>query len=256
MSDTHAANKRPDNPRGWNRECKVLEICVDSIDGAIAAMNGGAGRVELCSSLSEGGLTPSAGLMRAAAALAVPCYAMIRPRSGLFVYSEAEVEIMLADIAMAQAAGLEGVVLGAQSVTGSLNMPLLRQLTAAAGDLGTTLHRVIDVVPEPLLALNQAIELGFERVLTSGAEPLAADGSALIAQMVSQAAGRISVMPGCGLTADNVAELMAFTGAKEVHAACGVRVPGDLAFSDFDPPAGRFETSEVQVREMVNRISS
>ena len=87
-------------------------------------------------------------------------------------------------------------------------------------------------------------------------ESLAPDGATLIAQMVSQAAGRISVMPGCGLTADNVVDVMAITGVQEVHAACSVRVPGDLAFSDFDPPGGRFETSETQVREMVNRIGS
>jgi len=238
------------------KEYNVLEVCVDSIDGVIAAMNGGARRVELCSSLSEGGLTPSAGLMHAAAALPVPCYAMIRPRSGLFGFSEAEAEIMLADIALVREVGLAGVVLGSQSADGGLNMPMLAQLIDAAGELGTTLHRVIDVVPGPLVALNQAIELGFDRVLTSGAEPFATDGAALIAQMVSQAAGRISVMPGCGLTAENVVDVMASTGAQEVHAACSVRVPGDLAFSDFDPPGGRFETSEAQVREMVNRIGS
>ncbi|KAE9630387.1 copper homeostasis protein CutC [Parasedimentitalea maritima] len=233
----------------------MLEVCVDTIDGVIAAMNGGAGRVELCSSLSEGGLTPSAGLMHAAAALPVPCYAMIRPRSGLFEFSDAEASVMLADIAMAREAGLAGVVLGAQNAARGLNVPMLATLMAAAGDLGTTLHRVIDVVPEPLVALSQAIDLGFERVLTSGAEPFAQDGTKLIAQMVTQAAGRISIMPGCGLTADNVAEVIAATGVEEVHASCNVRVAGDLAFSDFDPPSGRFETSETTVREMVNQMS-
>ncbi len=233
----------------------MLEICVDTIGGVAAAIKGGAGRVELCSSLSEGGLTPSAGLMRAAAKLPIPCYAMIRPRSGLFGFSESEAEIMLADIAMVQEAGLAGVVLGAQGDDGGLNMPLLAQLIAAAGDLGKTLHRVIDVVPEPLIALDQAMELGFERVLTSGAEPLAPDGAPLIAKMVSRAEGRLSVMPGCGLTADNVAEVMAVTGVHEVHAACSVKVSGDLAFSDFDPPGGRFETSQSEIREMVSQIS-
>ncbi|WP_294614750.1 copper homeostasis protein CutC [uncultured Roseovarius sp.] len=233
----------------------MLEVCVDTIDGVIAAMNGGAERVELCSSLSEGGLTPSVGLMRAAVALPISCYAMIRPRSGLFEFSEAEAKIMLADIGAAQRVGLAGVVLGAQNGDGGLNMPLLEQMIAAAGDLGTTLHRVIDVVPEPLIALGQAIELGFERVLTSGAKPFAQDGTDLIAQMVVKAAGRISVMPGCGLTAANVASVISATGVQEVHAACSVRVTGDVAFSDFDPPGGRFETSEAQIRAMVNQIS-
>ena len=233
----------------------MLEVCVDTIDGVIAAMNGGAGRVELCSSLSEGGLTPSAGLMQAAAALPIPCYAMIRPRSGLFEYSDDEARIMIADIAMVRQAGLAGVVMGAQDGEGNLNTRLLADLIAAAGDLGKTLHRVIDVVPEPLLALDQVIELGIDRVLTSGGEPLAPDGADLIAQMVSRSAGRISIMPGCGLTADNVAGVIAATGVHEVHAACNARVSGDPAFSDFDPPAGRYETSETEVRNMVRQIT-
>jgi copper homeostasis protein len=234
----------------------VLEICVDTIEGAHAAMRGGAGRVELCSSLSEGGLTPSAGLMHAAASLPIPCYAMIRPRSGLFHFSDAEARIMKRDIAAAREAGLAGVVLGAQAADGGLNLAMLAELVAAAGDLGTTLHRVIDVAPEPLVALEQAMELGFERVLTSGAEPFAPDGVELITEMVRRGAGRISVMPGCGLTAENVKGVMTRTGASEVHAACSVRVAGDPAFSDFDPPGGRFETSEAEVRAMVAAIAA
>jgi copper homeostasis protein len=234
----------------------VLEICVDTIEGAHAAMRGGAGRVELCSSLSEGGLTPSAGLMHAAASLPIPCYAMIRPRSGLFHFSDAEARIMKRDIAAAREAGLAGVVLGAQAADGGLNLAMLAELVAAAGDLGTTLHRVIDVVPEPLVALEQAMELGFERVLTSGAEPFAPDAVELITEMVRRGAGRISVMPGCGLTAENVKGVMTRTGASEVHAACSVRVAGDPAFSDFDPPGGRFETSEAEVRAMVAAIAA
>ena len=163
----------------------MLEVCVDTFDGATVALKGGAGRVELCSSLSEGGLTPSAGLMRAAAALPIPCYAMIRPRNGLFVFSETEVEIMLADIAMARDTGLAGVVLGAQSTDSTLNVAVLERLVIAAGAMGKTLHRVIDVVPDPLAALNEVIGLGFERVLTSGAEPLAPDGVSLIKQMIT-----------------------------------------------------------------------
>jgi copper homeostasis protein len=233
----------------------MLEVCVDTIEGAEAAVMGGAGRIELCSSLSEGGLTPSAGLMRAAARLPVPSYAMIRPRSGLFDFSEPEVLIMLDDIRAARNAGLAGVVLGAQGPGGGLDTALLARLVAAAGDLGCTLHRVIDVVPDPLAALEQAIELGFERVLTSGAEPFAPEGVGLIAEMVIRADGRIGVMPGCGLTVENVAGIIAATGASEVHAACRVPVPGDTAFSDFDPPGGRFETSEDEVRAMVAAIS-
>ncbi len=176
---------------------------------------------------------------------------MIRPRSGLFHFTPEDEAIMHHDIAAARDAGLAGVVLGAQGPEGGLDTGMLARLSDTAGTMGRTLHRVIDVVPDPLAALDQAMALGFERVLTSGAQPLAPDGTALIARMVARAAGRMSVMPGCGLEPDNVARVLAETGAREVHAACSRPVPGDPAFSDFDPPGGRRETSEAEVRAMV-----
>ncbi|MEM1388740.1 MAG: copper homeostasis protein CutC [Pseudomonadota bacterium] len=232
----------------------LLEVCVDTIEGAEAAMRGGAGRIELCAALSEGGLTPSVGLVRAAAELPIPVYAMIRPRSGLFDFSDAEIRVMQVDIAVVKDAGLAGVVLGVQGVDGGLAVDVLRDLLGSASGMGATLHRVIDVVPDPLRALDQAIELGFARVLTSGAQPLAPDGVALISAMVARAAGRIGVMPGCGLTAENVAGVVAATGVREVHAACNIAAPGDRAFSDFDPPGGRFVTSEADVARMVRAL--
>lgn len=229
----------------------MLEVCVDTLAGAEAAVAGGAARIELCAALSEGGLTPSAGLMGASARLPVPVFAMIRPSAGLFHFTSAEVDLMCADVAQARRAGLAGVVLGVQSDDGSLDTCALARLISAAEGLGTTLHRVIDVVPNPLTALDQAIELGFDRVLTSGAQPLAPDGTGLIRQMVERARGRVSVMPGCGLTPENVAAVIAETGVTEVHAACSLKVPGDPAFSDFDPPGGRYATSVDEVRRMV-----
>ena len=212
-----------------------LEVCVDTYQGACSAIAGGAARIELCSSLSEGGLTPSAGLMQAAARLKTPCFAMIRPRSGLFGFSEADVRVMLADIRSARDAGLAGVVLGVQNAEGDLDTQVLRQLLEAAGSMGKTLHRVIDVVPDPITALDQAMALGFDRVLTSGAQPLAPDGADLIREIVRRSDGKLAVMPGCGLTPENVRSVLEFTGAYEVHASCNEPVPGDPAFSDFDP---------------------
>ena len=232
----------------------ALEICVDTLSGVETARRGGAQRVELCSSLSEGGLTPSWGLMRAAAHLPIPCYAMIRPRAGLFAFSEAEIAFMIDDVTAARQAGLAGVVLGVQNATGDLDRPSLQRLIDAAGPMGTTRHRVIDVVPDPLRALGTAMELGFDRVLTSGGAPFAPEGQTLISNMVEMAQGRISIMPGCGLDASNVAGLVRATGVLEVHAACHLPAPGDRAFSDFDPPGGRFETSEHEVREMVQAL--
>ena len=228
-----------------------LEVCVDTIDGVLAAKAGGAARVELCAALSEGGLTPSPGMMRAAAKLQIPCYAMIRPRSGLFFFSEAEIEVMVGDVDAARRAGLAGVVLGVQEPRGGLNLDALARLREAARGMGTTLHRVIDVVPDPLAAVDQAAGLGFDRVLTSGAAPQAPEGLAMIRAMQVKANGRLSVMPGCGLTPGNLAEVVRQTGTREVHAACAVPVPDAETFSDFDPPSGRMKTDENQVREMV-----
>ena len=232
-----------------------LEICIDSLAGAEAAQAGGADRVELCASLSEGGLTASQGMMQAVARLDIPAFAMIRPRSGLFHFSAAEVDIMCADIINAREAGLAGVVLGAQGADGGLDPTVLLRLLDAAGPLPATLHRVIDVVPDPLAALEQAIDLGFERVLTSGAAPEAPEGRDMIRAMVARADGRISVMPGCGLEPDNVAELVRETGVREIHAACLSSVDGPRAFSDFDPPGGRFVTDADKVRAMVEALA-
>lgn len=232
-----------------------LEVCVDTIGGVLAAKAGGAARVELCAALSEGGLTPPVGLMRAAAEVGIPCVAMIRPRSGLFFFEAAEKAMMLDDISAARNAGLEGVVLGVQSVDGGLDVACLERLRAAAVGMETTLHRVIDVVPDPLVALDQAISLGFDRVLTSGAAPVAPEGVETIATLMARAKGRLSVMPGCGLTPDNVAEIVARTGVNEVHAACSVKVPEAQTFSDFDPASGRMKTDEIEVRAMVTVLA-
>ena len=134
----------------------------------MAAVQGGADRIELCSSLAEGGLTPSFGLMQSAAKLPVPCVAMIRPSAGNFQFKTSDVDIMLADIDAAGSAGLTGVVLGSQSVHGTLDLEVLSRLVNHAQELSCSLHRVIDVVDDPLQAIDDAVTLGFKRVLTSG----------------------------------------------------------------------------------------
>lgn len=227
-----------------------LEVCVDTFDGARAAQDGGADRVELCSALSEGGLTPSVGLMRQAATLSIPVFAMIRPRAGLFHFSDADEAIMLADIQAAKEAGLEGVVLGAQKSDRRLDEARLKRLLAAADGMGSTLHRVIDVVPDPLEALDTAIQLGFDRVLTSGAAADAPDGVAMLRDMVARADGRISVMAGCGLTHQNVAAFMRDTGVAEIHASCAEKIADERIFSDFSPASGRATTSKHMVQLM------
>lgn len=233
----------------------LLEVCVDTIEGAQAAICAGAGRLELCAALSEGGLTPSVGLMQAAASLSVPCYAMIRPRAGLFQFTRDEERIMLADINAAKNAGLDGVVLGAQENDGQLDVAMLERLSLAAGSLGRTLHRVIDVVPDQLQAVDIAIDLGFERVLTSGGSATAVEGLPVIREMYRRAAGRISVMPGSGVNADNIAQLLA-VGVSEVHASCADKVLMSDNWFTFTPAGGATRTSESKVRTLVSLIKT
>ncbi len=231
----------------------MLEVCVDTIEGAHAAVRAGAQRIELCYALSEGGLTPSIGLMQAAGRLPVPCYAMIRPRTGLFHFSMNEEQIMLADIDAARQCGLAGVVLGAQGDDGNLDVAMLERLSIAAGSLGRTLHRVIDVVPDQFSALETAIQLGFERVLTSGGKPTAFDGLSRIHQLFSHAGNRIAIMPGCGVTAENIDAVLA-TGVSEVHASCAEPVEGSVTEPNFSPSAGGRRTSETRVRQLIEAI--
>lgn len=229
----------------------LLEVCVDGPEGLVAAVAGGADRIELCAALELGGLTPSAGLMRMAAGAGVPALALIRPRAGDFVFSAAEAEAMLGDIAAARAAGLAGVVLGASLADGRLDADLLARLVGAAAGMDLTLHRAFDLVPDVGEAVGQAVALGFRRILTSGGAVRAVDGVERLRATVAAARGRIGVMPGAGIDAGNVAGLLAAVPVGEIHASCSgpVAVAAqavDLGFA----PAKRRVTSADRVRAL------
>lgn len=218
----------------------ILEVCVETVSGLAAAVEGGADRIELCSALASGGLTPSAGFMRAAAGCGLPVMAMIRPRAGDFVWSEAELAVMEADIAEARAAGLAGVVLGALLPDGRLDAVSLARLIRAAEGSDVTLHRCFDLVPDMGAALELAIGLGVRRILTSGGALTAVDGAGTIRALAGQAAGRASIMPGAGVAADTVEALIGL-GVHEVHGSCsvGVTVDGRGADLGFDGRVAR-----------------
>lgn len=198
----------------------LLEVCVDSPQGLAAAIAGGADRIELCSALNVGGLTPSPGLLALAARAPVPVYAMIRPRAGDFVFGTDDEAAMLADIDAVRIAGLAGVVVGASRRDNTLDLSLLTRLTNRAAGLGITLHRAFDLVPDVFEALEQAADLGVERVLTSGLEISAPDGVDLLARLVERARGRLSIMPGSGVNLANVERIVRETGAREIHSSC------------------------------------
>ncbi len=198
----------------------LLEACVDSTEGMLAAVAGGSDRIELCSALEVGGLTPSAGQMRRAATVGVPVHALIRSRAGDFTFGADEVATMLADIGVARAAGLAGVVIGAALADGRLDEGVLGRMKAAAGPMSVTLHRVFDLVPDFAGAVEMAVGLGIDRILTSGGAVGAPEGAEALGRIVAMARGRIGILPAAGITSANVAALLRAVPVGEVHSAC------------------------------------
>jgi copper homeostasis protein len=228
----------------------LVEVCVDTTEGLAEAIRGGAGRIELCSALEVGGLTPSVGMMRRAAGAGVPIFAMIRPRAGHFVWSPDEIALMETDIEAAYSAGMQGVVLGASRPDGRLDTDVLGLLIGRAAGMGLTLNRCFDLVPDHAQALEQAVDLGFHRILTSGGERSAADGADRLGRLIAQAQGRIGIMPGSGLSAETLAPLRGLP-LKEVHASCSVPVvaSGRVVDFGFTPRVGR-RTDGARLRDL------
>jgi copper homeostasis protein len=237
----------------------TLEVCVDSVDGLAAAVDGGADRIELCGALETGGLTPTAGLLRAASRSPVPVVAMIRPRGGDFCFDDAETRLMLDEIDAVAAAGLQGVVLGASLPDGQLDARTLALLAGHAMDRGLrcTLHRAVDLCPDLAQATRLAVDLGFERILTSGGARSAPEGIAGLERCFDAAAGRIAIMPGAGIHADNVDTLRARLPLTDVHASCSEALPAPapaVAAFGFDA-GGRRRTSSVLVARLKAQLA-
>jgi copper homeostasis protein len=205
-----------------HRPC--LEVCVDSAAGVDVATRAGVDRIELCSALSLAGLTPSAGLMAIAATKAIPCFVLIRPRAGDFCYDNRDVDLMRREIDIVRSMRLAGIVIGASRVDGSLDEDVLSALLEHAAGLPAVLHRAFDFAPDFHAALETAIHLGFIRVLTSGGAPDAVSGSVVIRSLVEQAAGRIEIMAGAGLTPDNVIGFARSTRVPALHSSCSTPV--------------------------------
>jgi copper homeostasis protein len=203
----------------------TVEVCADSIAGAAAAEGAGAHRLELCANLLEGGTTPGADAIELARErMRIPIRVMIRPRPGGFTCSAAELEVMARDIEAAKRLGAAGVVVGALTEDGAVDTAAMRRLIERARPLAVTFHRAFDEARDPLDALERIIDLGADRLLTSGQERSAEDGIPLIRRLVERAGGRIVILPGSGVTAANAARIVRETGAREIHASC--RGPG------------------------------
>ena len=227
-----------------------LEVAVDDPVGLRAAVAGGADRIELCAALDVGGLTPSAGLMRWAAGCGLPVLAMIRPRSGGFCYDADELAVMATDIAAARQTGLQGVVFGCLTPDLRLDLRAMQGLMARAAGLEVTLHRAFDMVTDWRAAVDQAVDLGVTRILTSGGAVSAPEGVARLAEVVGYAAGRISVLPGAGISAETVGPLLGL-GVDEVHASCAGPIAPDAAALGFGfASAGARRTDAGRVRAL------
>lgn len=196
----------------------LVEACVDSVASAIAAERGGAGRLELCDALFDGGTTPSAGMIGACkAAVSIPVFVMIRPRGGGFVYSDAERDVMRRDVAAARECGADGLVLGALRPDATVDIAFIASLVEAARGLPVTFHRAFDLTPDLESSLSSLAEAGIQRVLTSGGAPSAAEGAAMLAHLVRHAGARVVVMAGGGVREENVHRIVAQSGVREVH---------------------------------------
>jgi len=211
-----------------------IEICIDSVEGAVAAAEGGADRVELCGNLFEGCTTPSAGAIKhARAAAGIGLMVIVRPRGGDFLYSPAEFGVMREDVRLAGEFGADGVVIGCLLPDGRIDTERTARLIADARPMSVTFHRAFDLVADPHAALEDLVQLGVDRLLTSGQEPTAWEGAELIAALGKQAAGRIIVMPGGGITPRNVRRIVDATGVDEIH--MNARSPADSRMTFRNP---------------------
>lgn len=210
----------------------LVEICCESTGDALCARENGADRIELCSALALGGLTPSAGTLELTRrSVDLPIMALIRPRAGGFHYSASEFETLKADVDRAIEAGADGIVLGVLKADGSIDVSRCRELRQQIGAHESVFHRAFDVTPDPFRALEELIDLGFTRILTSGQRNKALEGASLIRELVERAGARIEILPGSGITPENASQLIARTGCNQIHASAS-RMVRDTARSE------------------------
>jgi copper homeostasis protein len=237
-----------------------LEICIDSVESAIEAQKAGADRVELCAGLIEGGTTPSAGTIKAVrhhSTLGV--MVIIRPRGGDFLYSDLEMEVMLEDIHTAKKLGANGAVIGCLRADGEIDLDQTRALMQAARPMSVTFHRAFDLCRDPMAALEQVIELGADRILTSGQEASCLEGADMLGALREKAGSRIVIMPGGGITPRNVKKIVALTGVSEIHMSCRRGVESGMKYRNsrvfmggalYPPEYGRKIADEAGIRSV------
>lgn len=217
-----------------------IEICANSVLSCIEAQKGGADRVELCAGIPEGGTTPSFGMINMAREkISIGLNVIIRPRGGDFLYTDEEVEEMIQDICMARESGADGLVFGALTPDGDVDMDVMGKLMVAAGDLPVTFHRAFDHARDPFDALDKIRRLGCRRILTSGQAPTAADGIPLLSSLVKAAGDDVIIMPGCGVNLGNILQICEMTGAREFHMSVREKVSSRMVYRNPSASMGK-----------------
>jgi len=226
--------------KGLSYTLEIIAFCIEACQ--VAAANG-ADRIELCDNPGDGGTTPSAGMIRAAvSSTPVPVFPIIRPRGGDFLYSDLEFRIMMDDVACCRDAGCQGVVLGLLRADGRVDIERTARLVERAGPMAVTFHRAFDRVADPFGSLEDVIAAGCRRILTSGCRPSASAGIAVLAELQLRARGRILIMPGAGIRADNIARIAEATGVTELHSSASIRIGSRM---DYVNPLMQEELSQV-----------
>lgn len=241
-----------------------FEICANSVASCKAAQDGGADRVELCAGIPEGGTTPSYGMIKSAReSIDIALNVIIRPRGGDFLYSHDELREMVYDIQTAKELGVDGLVFGCLTPDGNVDKAAMSKLMEAAGDTPVTFHRAFDHSSDPFRALEDIIELGCARILTSGCRPTALEGANLLARLVEKAGDRIIIMPGCGVKESNIAEIARLSGAREFHfsaresvESCMIFRNPEVAMGSEDDPYGTVQTTARRVAATIKPLRS
>lgn len=244
----------------------TFEACVDSVESSLNAQQGGADRIELCADLLEGGITPSYAMLKLVMEkLSIPVNVLVRPRGGDFLYTNNEFEVMKKDIEFCKQIGVNGVVIGILNDDGTVDKIRTQELIEAARPMSVTFHRAFDMTRDPLEALDRLIELGVERLLTSGQEADVYIGIPTLKRMVEHAGNRIVIMPGGGVTETNIKEVVEKTGVKEIHASARERIKSKMKYVNPKTSMSDSKNMEVydlmitsaeRIRAMINEVSS
>lgn len=242
-----------------NRPNIILEVAVFSLEAALAAIKAGANRIEFCENPSEGGTTPSYGSLKTLIKnTTIPVFPIIRPRGGDFLYTDTEFECIKADLLMIKELGFPGAVIGLLNADGSIDVKRTKELVQLAHPMEITFHRAFDRCNNPIKGLEDIIETGCKRILTSGQVPNVSDALPLITALILKASGRIIILPGSGVRANNAREIIDTTGAIEIHSSARKAIPSNMKYNvvSMDEKMVSVGVDEAEIKRMLTELTA